>query len=180
MKTLTILSALALSVCTFSSCDKAEKLLFQPFESPLNFSVTVPVTSNTEIESSLGSSSVNFNLDEEVKSHTDGKVDGSVVGAMYINEVAINLQNGDQDNNLSNFEYVTLSVQSGNSVPVVFGPFEIQDGVTNSTSFEVKNSPNIKPFFNGANVIFSLRGKAKVATTKELNTQVSATLKFDK
>lgn len=180
MKKLAILSAITVSVLSFTSCDKAAKLLFQPFESPLTFNVTVPVVSTTTEELSLGSTNVSFNLDEEVKAHTDGKVDGSVVGAMYINEIAINLQNADEANNLSNFEYVTLSVTSGSATPVVFGPFEIQEGVTNSTTFAVVNSPNIKPFFSGENVQFTLRGKAVTETTKALDAQISATIKFDK
>ena len=180
MKKLFVLSALAFSTLAFTSCDKAEKLLFQPFESPLSVDVVIAQTSDTEIESTLGSNNLSFNLDEEVKAQTDGKVDGSVVGAMYLNEVAITLLDGDEANNLSNFEYVTLSVTSGSSTPVVFGPFQISEGTTNTASFTVQNSPNIKPFFTGSNVNFTLRGKAKTATTRDINSEIRATIKFDK
>lgn len=180
MKGLLILAAILLSVISFSSCDKAAKLLFQPFESPLNVNVSIPVVTTTEVESSLGETNVDFNLDEEVKKNTDGKVDGSVVGAMYLNEVGISLLNPDETNNLSNFEYVTLAVSSSGSTPVVFGPFQIPANSTANATFGVSNSPNIKPYFNGADVKFILRGKAKSQTDKILETTIGATIKFDK
>lgn len=179
MKRTALLFSVALAIGS-SSCEKAEKLLFQPFESPLNFNVSVAEVSNTEVETVLGETSVNFNLDQEVKDATEGRLDGDVVGAMYINEVAIDLQNADEANSLSNFDFVTLSVSSGSSTPVVFGPFEVPDGVTTSTVFAVQNSPNVKSFFSGQNVAFKLIGKANTATTKTLEAQVSATIKFDK
>jgi hypothetical protein len=180
MKKIAIPALLAFSVLGFTSCDKAEKLLFQPFESPLNFDVAIDPVSNTTTLQSLGSTTVSYNLDEEVSSNTGGELDGSVVGAMYLNEVAITLSNSDAANDLSNFESVTLSVGSGSTTPVVFGPFAIPEGATSAASFTVANSPDIKPFFSGSNVNFVLSGKAKTATTKTLQSSISATLKFDK
>ena len=165
---------------SISSCDKAEKLLFQPFESPLNVDVSIQTVTSTDVETTLGETNVDFNLDEEVKSHTDGKVDGSVVGAMYLNEVGITLNNADDANNLSNFEYITLTVSSSGSTPVVFGPFQVPANANTSTMFAVSNSPNIKPYFNGADVKFILSGKAKTQTTKSLEATIGATIKFDK
>lgn len=180
MRKFTLMSVVALSVLALTSCEKAAQLLFKPFESPLNFNVTIPVISSTANETSMGSSNVAFNLDEEVKEHTDGKLDGDVVGAMYINQVAITLTDSDGNNNLSNFEYVTVSVSSGSSTPVVYGPFTVPNGATTTASFTVANSANIKPFFSGSTVKFELRGKAKKATTKTLQANVGATIKFDK
>ena len=180
MKKVILLSAVTLSLFTFSSCDKAEKLLFQPFESPLSVDVSIDPVTSTDVESSLGESAVSFNLDQEVSEATNGKLDGGVVGAMYVKEVAVSLTNPDDANNLSNFEYVTLSVKSGSSTPVVFGPFAITASDYSQVSFTVPNSPNIKPFFSGSNVQFELRGKAKKQTDVTLQSTVSATIKFDK
>jgi hypothetical protein len=180
MKKLILLSAITLSLISFSSCDKAEKLLFQPFESPLSVDVTIDPVTSTDVESSLGESTVNFNLDQEVKDATNGKLDGGVVGAMYIKEVAVSLLNPDDANNLSNFEYVTLSVKSGNATPAVFGPYALTAGSYDQASFIVANSPNIKQYFSGSNVQFELRGKAKNQTDVTLQSTISATIKFDK
>jgi hypothetical protein len=180
MKKLIVLSAVTLSLFSFSSCDKAEKLLFQPFESPLSVDVTINPVKSTDIESSLGESTVNFNLDQEVKKATNGAVGGDVVGAMYIKEVAVSLLNPDDANNLSNFEYVTLSVKSGTATPVVFGPFALTANSYDQAIFTVANSPNIKQFFTGSTVQFELRGKAKNQTAITLQSTISATIKFDK
>lgn len=180
MKKLAILSALVMAVFTFSSCEKAEKLFFQPFESPLNFDVTIAQVNSTNVESSLGSTTVNFDLDKEVEDNTDGMLDGSVVGAMYINQIAITLTDFNGTNNLQNFEYVTLSVSSGSSAPTVFGPFTIPAGAVSNAVFTVSNSANIRQYFNGANVNFTLSGKAKTATNRTLPARIGATIKFDK
>ncbi len=180
MRKLSLFSVFAMTLLAFSSCDKVEKLLFQPFESPLSFDVTIDAVSNTNSQVVLGSQNVAYNLNQEIKDATDDKFDASIVGAMYINEVAITLLNADGQNNLSNFESVSLAVSSGNATPVVFGPFNVPAGATNTANFTVANSPNIKQFFSGSQVRFELRGKAKTATTKALNAEVGATIKFDK
>lgn len=180
MRKLSFLSVLVLSITLLASCDKVEKLLFQPFESPLNFDVPIDVVDNTTAETVLGGTTVSYNLNEEIKAETDGKLDGSVVNAMYLREVAIDLSNADAENNLGNFEYVKLAVWTGNSTPIVFGPFAITSTATNTATFTIPNSPNIKQFFTGSNVNFELRGKAHTATTKVLESNIGATIKFDK
>ena len=179
MRKLTFLSVLA-AIAMLASCDKVEKLLFQPFESPLNFDVTINTVDNTNSQTVLGTTTVNYNLNEEIKNETDGKLDGSVVNAMYLREVAIDISNADAGNNLGNFDNVSLAVWTGNSTPVVFGPFDVPAGSTNSAVFTIPNSPNIKQFFSGSNVSFELRGKANTPTTKSLNANIGATIKFDK
>lgn len=174
----------ALSACALfgmSSCDKAEKLLFQPFESPLNFDITIPVVSSTTAESSMGSATLTYNLDSVILANTSNKLDASVVGSMYINEIAISITDPvDMDNNLSNFSYVKMNVSTNGSTPVVLGPFDVNAGAISQDSYTVNGSPDIRSFFNGSPVSFSLTGKAKKATTHEIHARVSATIKFDK
>ncbi|MGZ3939156.1 MAG: hypothetical protein ACXVBK_10350 [Flavisolibacter sp.] len=163
-----------------SSCSKAEKLLFKPFESPLSFDITIPVVSSTSTESSMGSTTLSYNVDSLVKAKTDNAVDPSVVSAMYIQQIAITITDPvDNNNSLSNFNYVKMNV-SQNGTPYVFGPFNVTPGAMNQDSYTVSNSPNIRPFFNGSAVTFSLVGQANKATTHEMHATVSATIKFDK
>lgn len=180
MRKTVFFSVIVLSISLLASCDKIEKLLFQPFESPLNFDVPIDVVNNTTAETIFGGTTVSYNLNEAIKAETDGKLDGSVVNAMYLKEVAIDLSNADAENNLGNFEYISLAVSSGNATPVVFGTFAITSTSTNSATFTIPNSPNIKQFFTGSNVKFELRGKAHTATTKVLQSNIGATIKFDK
>lgn len=180
MKKMFLSLSLVAGLLSFSSCEKAKNLLFKPFESPLNVDFNINPVSNTTTSATLGSTTVNYDLNAEVKRETDNAFDGSIIGSMYLNKVAITLSNTDATNNLSNFETVSLSVSTGSATPVVIGPFTVPSGATNSAEFTVANSPNVRQFFNGSSVNFSLIGKARTATTKVLPARVSATIKFDK
>lgn len=179
MKKLSLLFAVAFASVSIISCEKIEKALFKPFESPLSFEVTIPVISNTTSEVGMGQTNVRYNLDSVIRKNTGDVFGADMVGAMYINQVGIEFLDGDGANSLANFDYVKLSVSAGNP-PAVFGPFAIPAGTTFSKSFTVDNSPNIKPYFSGSTVTFSMSGKANKATVKELRARISATLKFEK
>lgn len=180
MKKFLFALTMAGATLSFSSCDKAKALLFEPFESPLNVDFNINPVSNTTAMTTLGNTTVNYDLNAEVKKETDNNFDGSIIGTMFLNRIAITLSNTDANNNLSNFETITMSVSSGSSTPVTIGPFTVPAGATTQAEFAVPNSPNIRPFFNGTTVNFVLMGKAKTATTRTLPARVSATIKFDK
>lgn len=173
----------ALSACTLfgmSSCDKAEKLLFQPFESPLNFDITIPVVNTTTTETAMGSTTVSFDLDSLIKANTDDQFDAGIIGSMRMKEVAITLLDGDAENNLSNFDYLNAHLSVNGGTPAVVGPFTVNAGATMQDSYTVDGSPDVRPFFTGAPVSFELTGKANKVTTHELHAHVSATMRFDK
>ena len=179
MKKRFLLSFLAFATLWFSSCDKIEDALFKPFESPLNFEVTIPVITNTSSEVNMGQTIVRYNLDSIIKKNTGDVFGADVVGSMYINQIGIQLLDNNASNHLGNFDYVKLAVSSGGT-PAVFGPFNIPAGAAASAAFTTSNSPNIKPFFSGSNVIFAMNGKANKATTQPLRARISATIRFEK
>lgn len=146
------MSALFFALTSITSCDKVEKLLFKTFESPLSFDIEIPVISTTESETEMGSTTVFYNLDQEIKKNAGDKFGADIVGAMYINNLAVTLLESDQDNDLSNFDYIKLAVSTAGSAPATFGPFNISSGSINSTSFKVSERTNIRPYFNGSNV----------------------------
>lgn len=178
-KVLFMLTVAATTAFGFASCEKIENALFKPFESPLNFEITIPVITNTSAEVGMGQTNVRYNLDSVIRKNTGDVFGADIVGAMYINQVGIQLLDSDGANNLGNFDYVKLSVSSGGT-PAVMGPFNITAGSTTNAAFPITNSVNIKPFFSGNNVSFSMTGKANKATTKTLRARVSATIKFEK
>ncbi|HEX8334392.1 MAG TPA: hypothetical protein VF622_17345 [Segetibacter sp.] len=179
MKKQILLIAAFTIAAVLPSCEKAAGLLFQPFESPLNFNVALSSSAAGETKT-LGSTVVSYNLDSEIKTATQNKFGADFITQMYINQIAISLTNSTQTNNLSNFESISLSVSSSGGTPVVLGPFAIPSTATTSHSVAVTNSPNIRPYFNGQNVTFSIIGKTKTATTITLQANVGATIKFDK
>lgn len=169
-------AAIAISI---SACEKIENALFKPFESPLNFEVTIPVITSTAAEQNMGQTQVRYNLDSIIRKNTENVFGADVVGAMYINQIGIQLLDNNANNNLSNFDYVKLSVSSGGT-PAVLGPYNIPSGSTSSAAFTVSNSPNIKPFFSGSTVTFAMDGKANKATSQPLRARISATIRFEK
>ena len=174
-KALFLASAFALSAI-LPSCDKAAELLFKAFESPLSFNVTLPPTAAGEIRAT---NTVSYNLDAEIKAKTNNQFGADFVKAIYINQIAVTLNNSNATNNLSNFESISLAVSSNGGAPVVLGPFVVPATATTTHTFTVANSPNIRPYFNGQNVTFEVIGRTKTATTIPLQATVAATLKFD-
>ncbi|MGV3656784.1 MAG: hypothetical protein ACO1NX_02485 [Chitinophagaceae bacterium] len=170
--------AVACAALFITSCEKIENALFKPFESPLNFEITIPAISSTTAESNMGQTNVRYNLDSVIKKHTENVFGADIVGAMYINQIGVQLLDNN-GGNLGNFDYVKLSVSTGGT-PAVLGPYNIPSGATSSASFTVSNSPNIKPFFSGSTVTFSMLGKANTPTTQPLRARISATIRFEK
>ena len=171
--------AVAAVVLCLTACEKIEQALFKPFESPLNFEVTIPVITSTAAEQNMGATQVRYNLDSVIRKHTENVFGADIVGAMYINQIGVQLLDNNAGNNLSNFDYVKLSVSAGGT-PAVLGPYTIPAGASSSASFAVSNSPNIKPFFSGSTVTFTMNGKANKATTQTLRARISATIRFEK
>lgn len=178
-KRIGIFAAASIALC-MTACEKVEKALFKPFESPLNFEVTIPVISSTTAEQNMGQTQVRYNLDSVIKKNTENVFGADIVGAMYINQIGIQLLDNSAGNNLSNFDYVKLSVSTGGGTPAVLGPYNVPAGSTSNASFTVSNSPNIKPFFSGSTVTFTMNGKANKATTQALRARISATIRFEK
>lgn len=175
-----MLTVAAATAFGFSSCEKIENALFKPFQSPINFEVTIPVITNTTAEQNMGQTQVRYNLDSVIRKNTGDVFGADIVGAMYVKEIGIQLLDADANNDLGNFDYVKLSVSSGSGTPVTMGPFNVSSSATTNASFTVPGSVDILPFFNGSTVNFSMSGKANTATTKTLRARVSATISFEK
>jgi hypothetical protein len=176
-KFLVLITAFALAAI-LPSC-KLEKLLFKPFESPLNFSMNL-APAGTGTSTTLGSTNVSYDLDAKIKAETNNEFGADFIKQIYINQIAITLTNSNQANNLSNFESITLQVSTSGGTPINLGPFDIPTTATNTHTITVPNSPNIRSYFNGQNVTFAVIGKTRTATTITLNANIGVTLKFDK
>lgn len=179
-KVFLLLAIAACATFSFSSCQKLEEIIFQPFESPYTFEVTIPVVTNTTSELPMGTTNVRFNLDSVIRANTGNVFGADIVGSMHISEIGITLLDSDASNNLSNFEYVKLGVATDGTTPVVIGPLNIPAGATTTTTFALGNGLNVKSLFSGANTRFELSGKAKTATTKTLKARISAIISFEK
>ena len=172
-----LLSFLAISAFA-TSCEKAAAFLL-PIEMPLDFSVSISQVV-PGIQSTLGTSVVNYNLETEIRSKTSGELGADFIKQILVKDINIKLTNADATNNLGNFESLSFSFNNNGGAPVVIGPFAIPATANAQHTIQVTNSPNIRQFFTGNNVTFNISGKARSGTNKTLNADASATMIFDK
>ena len=170
----------AVTLFSLSSCQKLKDALFEPFESPITFDVTIPVVTNTSTEIALGETSVRFNLDSVIRANTGNVFGADIVGNMQIKEIGIEIVDGNATSNLSNFSYVKLAITAGNTAPAVLGPFNIPPSATASAAFQVNSSVNVKNMFSGATTNFQIIGRARTPTTMPMKARVSTIIGFEK
>ena len=179
-KVFLLLTVAATAAFTLSSCEKLKDAIFQSFETPYGFDVTIPVVTNTSSEISFGEANVRFNLDSIIRANTGNVFGADVVGNVQVKEVAFEVKEGNATSNLANFEYVKLNVAASNASPIIMGPYNIPASASSSISFPVTSSFNVKSLFSGASVNFKVTGKARTATTQPMKVRVNMLLGFDK
>ena len=81
-KVISMLAVAATATFGLTSCEKIENALFKPFDSPLNFEVTIPVISNTTAESEMGQTVVNYDLEKVIRDNTGNAFGADIIGAM--------------------------------------------------------------------------------------------------
>lgn len=175
-KTVLTLSLVMAMIIGLSSCEKVKDALFPGFETSLaNFEITVPVVVNTDVENSLGSTVVNFNLDSIMRANTDNKFGVDNLGSVKVKMIEVEVLNGDEQNNISNFETLKMTLASDQFSSLV--------SLVNLTIPDVDqkliingNDTELKTYLTGSELTYSLSGKARRETTKELQLSVSVTL----
>lgn len=181
MKKVFLLTAVAaFSGLIFTSCEKLKDAIFQAFQIPYGFEVTVPIVTNTNTELTLAQTDVRFNLDSVIRANTGNVFGAEVVGNMQIKELAFEVIEGNASSNLTNFAYVKMEVSAPDNAPVVIGPYNIPPTATSSVSFPVTSSFNIKNLFSGATVNFKIIGKARTPTTQAIKVHVNTIIAFDR
>lgn len=176
---LALLAVVAVAI-TVTSCKKVLDAFFDPIESPLSVEITIPVVTNTTSESVLGASSVHFNLDSIIRKNTKDVFNINSIKSVKLKDMAVNLLNADDKNNLANFETFKVTfTSSANATPVVLGTATNPDTYATSTVFPISNSVELKNYLSGSDVTFTLYSKARRATTHTLTARVSVTLKSE-
>lgn len=177
MKKIVLILMLAGLITTgFSSCEKVKDALFPGFETTLaDFEITVPVIVNTDVENSLGSTVVNFNLDSIMRANTDNKFGVDNLSSVKVKMIEVEVLNGDNQNNISNFETLKMTLASDQfSSPVTLVNLTIPD--IDQKLVINGNNAELKTYLTGSELIYSVSGKARRETTRELQLAVSVTL----
>jgi hypothetical protein len=179
-KTFLFMAVMAI-VATLPSCDKVTEALFKPFDATIGFDASIQPTAVGASTTSV-TTPVNFNLKDQVKASTGVDVNTDIITQAYLKQVDVTVNSpvGDAANNLTNFESVSIKIESPSTAAVVLGPYPVPSTATSFLSIQVANSPNIRQYFNASNVTFSLIAKAKTATTKTIAANIKATVNYQK
>ncbi len=172
-------TAVALIVIGTTSCNKVRDALFPGVDVKLpafQFSVpAIPVVINSE--ASLGSFTLNFNLDSIIRANTNGVFGAGAVASVMVKEIAISVPNADQQNNLANFESVRLTLTS-NAITSAAEIISINFPDTSTASYTATptNNAELKEYIKDTQLTFSLYGKNRRVTTKSLTFNIMVTL----
>jgi hypothetical protein len=166
----------------FSSCEKIKEKIFESFTAKgADVQFTIPVVASTANETTIATTNVNFNVDSTIKASTGGVFSVDILKQVNPEEITLNLLNPgpDQANNLANFESlkVRISTQSGNN-PIVIASMSNPDAFATSVNLTVDNSKQLLDLLKSSAVRYEVLGKARRATTKQLNAQLVVKLKF--
>jgi hypothetical protein len=164
-------------IAGLTSCDKVKDNLFPPFETEIaDVNVTIPITVQGVEASS--SNTVSFNLDSTIKAYTANAFSISNLNSVKVKDVTVFLTDADELNDVSNFESVQLKISSNTvSTPAIVASATIPNSPAESLNIPAgDNSPELKEYLNGNELVYTVTGMARRTTTKPLNAVVSVTL----
>lgn len=164
------------SVLGLTSCDKIKDKLFPAFETEISeVSVSIPITA-AGVEAS-SSSTVAFNLDSAIKANTGSTFSIDNISSVKVKDVTISINNPDDENDVSNFEAVSLKFSSNTvSTPAVVASASIPDNTAYSLNITPTDSPELKEYLKGNELTYTVSGTARRSTTKALDATVDVTL----
>lgn len=169
----------AITVLTFSSCEKIKEKLFESFTAEgANIQFSIPIVTTTN-EINIGSSSVQLNVDSTIKAATGGVFGIDILKEVNPEEVTLKLLNADELNNLANFESFKVQVSaSGNSNPIVIASMANPNTYAESVKLTVDNTKQLLGLLKASSAYYEVKGKARRPTIKQLNAQLIVKLKF--
>ena len=175
-KSILAFTAVGLLAVFTSSCEKAKALIFPSFEAAAGEAVlNIPVISNTTTEATVGSTTMNFNLDSTIKANTAGEFSISHAESVIVKNIVLEVLNGDQESNISNFESVKVSLSSNsNTTPATLVSTTLVD--VNQPQVINGNGTELKEYLKGSTLTYNVAGKLRRETKKNLQLQMSLIL----
>jgi hypothetical protein len=180
MKKLLVPVFIVMIVTGIYSCKKIVKKIFQGIDADVPVvSVTLP-TIPIVIPNEVPFPTIiqRFNLDSSVKANTGGAFGADDVSSIKIKQIAFDLTNADSLNNISNFESVRVTfLSNANTDPVTVASITFPDTYASTHTYTPDNSPELKPYLNGSELIYNVYGKIRKITTKPLGLNIKVTLR---
>lgn len=179
MKKIVVAMSLLVLVIAGMSCNKIKEAIFPTIDVNLpSFQFTVPaIPLVLSSEASLGSFSMNFNLDSIIRANTAGAFGAGAVSTVKVKKMVISVANADANNNLANFESARFTFSSNTkTTPAEIVAINFPDAFATSYTAEPTNSPELKEYLSGTTLTYNLFGKARRTTSKPLDFTVGVTL----
>jgi hypothetical protein len=173
---------LFVSLTGFFSCKKVIKSVFGGTDITIpEYDVTIPaVAVVTSYEVKVGTYSYEFNLDSAIRSNTAGLFGANAVNSIKLKRAIIIIKNSDSLNNLANFDSARVTIESNtNNVPVNLFSVGFPDSLASNYSETPANSPELISYLKGSNIIFTMYGILRRATTKPLNVAIDVVVRAD-
>lgn len=177
-------SLIVLSFCclfaAFTSCKQIVNAIFSGADITVpDITIAVPAVPFVfPQEVQLGSFTQRFNLDSAIRANTAGTFGVGVVSSIKIKTVTITLVNGDDNNNLSNFESTRVTLSSSSvSTPTNLINFNFPAVNSNSLTVTPTDSPELLPYLKGLDLTYQVFGKSRKTTSKALTMKVSVVVR---
>lgn len=131
-------------------------------------------------EVSLGSHTTQFNMDSIVRANTGGVFNADDISSVKVKSITLTVQNSDNLNNLSNFEYARLTLSSNtNNQEAEVVRIDFPDAQLSTITATPASSPDLRNYLSGNQLQYQVYGKVRRITTKPLNLQVAVTVRID-
>lgn len=171
-----------LIVGSLFSCKKIIAAIFSGIEFNIPDIVlnipAIPLVSPSEID--LGSFTQNINLDSIVKAKTVNVFGADIVKSVQVKNVTITVINGDDLNNLSNFEYARITLASNtNNTATEIAKITFPTSNVSSFVYTPPNSLELISYLKGSNLTYHIYGKNRKITTRPLRFVLSVLLKVN-
>jgi hypothetical protein len=176
MKSATPGLLILITMFTSCTCNEVKEKLLPSFNvniPEINLTVPpLPLVTNEEIP--VGALKTHINMDSTIKANTAGTFGADAVHFVKVKKMVIKVLNGDENNNLSNFESARMRIYSDTSsteIAVVTFPTTYTDSITVIPT----SSPDISPYLRGSNLAYNLFWKNRKTTKKylKLNVKIS-------
>lgn len=174
------MSAIAVTLSTiflFQSCTKIGSLLnFNLSMQTETVNVTIPVTTDTSGNITVGPTVTTFNVDSFVRAQTGNQLGASNINSVKLNTVVFSLNNaGITNNNFSAFQSVAASFTSNtNSTPYTISIPNNPDVYATVLNMPVDTTVELKSYI-GNTFNYTVTGKLRHPTTIPLQCTIAVT-----
>lgn len=175
-------SIFLLVISGFTSCKKIIDKLFTGIDVKVpDVVLAVPVVPIVlPVEMSLGTVTMKFNLDSLIRANTAGIFNVNDINSVKVKQYTITLPDGDQNNNLSNFQSARVSLSSNsNNEKIDVATVDLPDVASNTITFTPANTPELISYLKGSELYFTVYGRARKTTSKPLTLVASATVRVE-